>query len=150
MRDRPYTLSTPLSRPRESKVQRLIRWNFWVSVIGFGAMVGWSYVVFARTGEQIAPISLGPEEPAVGWTNPGGFPFVLVELVGAWFFYRKGGREARGAAAFIGLLLSAGLLVLVGSVSPGESPDTLVTAVLLYAILSHLLYAVAGSSERLR
>jgi predicted membrane channel-forming protein YqfA (hemolysin III family) len=150
MRDRPYTSHSYLPRPRESKVQRLIRWNFWISLLAFVAMVGWAYVLLARTGAQIAPISLGPDPVRLDWTNPGGIEYVVGEILLAVFVYRKGGSAARGAAVLAGLMLMAGFLVLVGSVAPGESPNPLVTAVMLYAIAAHLLYAVAGSSERLR
>jgi len=113
-------------------------------------MVGWAQVVLVRTGVQIAPISLGPDPVQWGWTNPGGIEYAVGELLLALFFYRRGGAGARGAAALAGLMLMAGLLVLVGSVAPGESANSLVTRVMLYTIASHLLYAGAGSSRRLR
>ena len=137
------------SRPEESRAQRLIRYNFWLSALLLVAMVLWSYVLLGRTGEQVSPIGLGGRWAWERASNPGGVIYVIMEVVAGWLFYRKGGTEARGAAAFVGLYLIAALLVLVGSVAPGESPDPWVSAVVLYAIASHLLYAIAGSSERL-
>jgi len=137
------------SRPRESRAQRLIRYNFWTSVAALVGMVVWSYVVLSRTGRQIAPMALAGNEVGIDWRNPGGGVYALVEVVAGWLFYRKGGGPARGAAAFVALYLLAGLAVLVGSVAPGESPNAVVALVVLYAIAAHLLYAVAGSRERL-
>lgn len=136
------------SRPRESSAQRLIRFNFWLSVALFVVMVVWSYVLLARTGRQVAPIGLAGNAATGGDTNIGGGVDALMEVVAGWLFYRRGGNAARGAAAFVGLYLLAALLVLVGSVAPGESPNTLVTVVVIYAIGSHFLYAAAGSSQR--
>lgn len=138
------------SRPSESLVQRLLRYNFWLSAAVLVGMIVWSYVVLARTGEQVAPMGLAGPSYVMSSTNPGGIVYILLELGAAWLFYRKGGTEARGAAAFVGLYLLAGLAVVVGTVDPGESPHAFVILAILYASSSHLLYALAGSRERLR
>jgi hypothetical protein len=137
------------SRPRESKAQRLIRYNFWLSAVLLVGMIVWSYVVLARTGEQVAPMGLAGLYHTGSSTNLGGWVFILLEVVAAWLFYRKGGNEARGAAAFAGLYLLAGFMVVVGSVDPGERVNGFVVLTILYASGSHLLYGIAGSSERL-
>jgi hypothetical protein len=136
-------------RPRESKFQRLVRLNLWMSAGALVGMIVWSYIVLVRTGEQIAPMASGGRLPPYEG-NPGGFLIVILEVGCAWFFYLRGGREARGAAAFVGLYLFAGLFVVVGLVDPGEAPNLVVVGAILYAIASHLLYAIAGSNERLR
>ena len=104
-----------------------------------------------RTGQQPVPIGLSDLTiPAQNEIRRGGVEFAAMELFLAWWFYRKGGREARGAAAFGGLFLIAGLFVLLGSVAPGDVVGTIPLLGMAYTIGSHLLYAAAGSSRRLR
>lgn len=136
-------------RWRESRWQRWVRYNFWLSVLALTAMVVWSYVHLAITGELIAPMAIAdPHMFVPASTSSGGGAYVLLEIAAAWFFYRRGGTIARGAAAFVGLFLIAALFVVVGSVPPGTAPNGLVVVVLLYASGSHLLYAIAGSRVR--
>jgi hypothetical protein len=137
------------SRPRESKAQRIIRYNFWFSAVLLVGMIVWSYAVLARTGKQVAPMEVLGTSYVGGSTNSGGWIYILIEAVAAVLFFRKGGSEARGVAIFVGLYLLAGLAVVVGSVDPGESANTFVVLTILYASGSHLLYGIAGSRERL-
>lgn len=72
-----------------------------------------------------------------------GFEFFL------WLrFYRHGGREARGAALAAGICLSIIVLVQLLRASIDVPISVWGTLLVLYFALSHLAYAVFGTSMR--
>ena len=109
-------------------------------------MVVLSYVVVLQGGEQFAPMGMRGRYYRVNAANPGGLMYLILEVFGWAVFYRKGGNEARATAGFVGLFLLAGLAVFLGVASP---PSGWVTFILLYAIASHLSYAIGGSRQRI-
>lgn len=78
-----------------------------------------------------------------------GGEYLAAMALAAWLFYRNVGNVARGAAVFVGSNLFAPLVVVIGSVEPGESRNSLVVFVILYAMCAYLLYAIVASRERL-
>ena len=132
--------------PEESRSQRIVQYNFWLSTILVMGMVVLSYVVVLQGGEQFAPMGMQGRYYRVNAANPGGLMYLILEVFGWAVFYRKGGNEARATAGFVGLFLLAGLAVFLGVAS---SPSGWVTFILLYAIASHLSYAIGGSRQRI-
>ena len=135
--------------PGESRFQRIVRYNFWLSTILVAGMVIWSYVVVLQGGQQFAPMGMQGRSYRVNASNPGGIAYLILEVFGWAVFYRKGGNEARATAAFVGLFLVAGLAIFLGVASLERPPSGWVIFILLYAIASHLSYAIAGSRQRI-